>query len=94
MAMGLARARLRTAARRVVLCAIAAMTAAAILTGCASPAARPEHRPDGTCPGNPGMIHPHYAPVAPANAMRDRGAARSPGSSWLEASPAVVGITT
>jgi len=45
MAMGLARARLRTAARRVVLCAIAAMTAAAILTGCASPAARPAGPP-------------------------------------------------
>jgi hypothetical protein len=41
MAMGLARARLRAAARSAVLCVIAAVTAAASVTGCASPAVRP-----------------------------------------------------
>jgi len=39
-------------------------------------AARPEHRPDGTCPGTPVMTHPRYAPAASAKAMRDRGAVR------------------
>ncbi len=41
MAMGLARARLRTAARSAVLCGIAAVTAAGSVTACASPAVRP-----------------------------------------------------
>jgi hypothetical protein len=39
--MRLARARLRTAAMSAVLCGIAAVTAAAEVTGCASPAAHP-----------------------------------------------------
>src|SRR2546429_2942619 len=41
-------------------------------------AARPEHRPDGTCPDKPVMIHPHYAS---AEVGRDCEAARSSGSS-------------
>ena len=41
MAVGQARARLRTAARSAVLCGIAAVTTAGTVTGCASPAARP-----------------------------------------------------
>ena len=32
-------------------------------------AASPERRPDGTCPGKPVMVHPHYASAA---ARRDR----------------------
>src|SRR5690349_18158126 len=32
-------------------------------------AARPEHPPNGTCPGKPVMVHPHYAS---AEARRDR----------------------
>ncbi len=39
--MGLARARLRTAARSAVLCGIAAVTAGGSVTGCASRAVRP-----------------------------------------------------
>jgi hypothetical protein len=41
-------------------------------------AARPEHRPNGTCPGKPVMTHPHYAS---AEVRRDRKAARWPGPS-------------
>jgi hypothetical protein len=41
-------------------------------------AARPERRPDGTYPGKPVIIHPHYAS---AEVGRDRETTRSPGSS-------------
>src|SRR5271170_3199045 len=44
-------------------------------------AARPEHQPDGTCPGKPVMTHPRYAPVATSKAVPDGGSAHSI-SSW------------
>jgi hypothetical protein len=55
MAMGLARARLRAAAMPAVLCAIAAVTAAASVTGCAGPAARPSGPPVVAAAQQPGV---------------------------------------